>query len=148
MGLFRFFWEAGKYVEPDEAVSEESGPDAPRQIAFHRRVVVVSVLFGLLGAACGVGMILLALAENEGDGGGAEFLLAPLLFGAAGLLFGAAVACALAPRSFLTGPAGRKWMQLIGTQNVLVARIVCFLLALIIGGVPTALGVFILIQEM
>lgn len=93
-------------------------------------------------------MIFLALSENGGQSEGAEILLAPVLFGAAGLLFGAAVACAFAPRSFLTGPAGRKWMKLIGTRNVLAARIVCLVLALILGGVPTALGVFILIQEL
>ena len=50
-----------------------------------------------------------------------------------GGLRGVSVCCAFAPRRFLEGPEGTKWMELIGTKNVLTARFVCGALAAIIG---------------
>ena len=68
------------------------------------------------------------------------------MFGAVGLVFGVAVACLFAPSSFLTSSVGQKWMKLIGTKSVLAARIVCLILALLIAGVPTVLGLVILLK--
>lgn len=58
-------------------------------------------------------------------------LLAPFLFCAGGLLYGVAMACLFAPRDFLAGPLGEKWMKLIGTKSIFGARIVCLFLGLI-----------------
>ncbi len=57
--------------------------------------------------------------------------VAPVLFGVGGAFFGIAIACLFAPRDFLAGLVGRKWMKLIGTENILVARIVCALLGVV-----------------
>ena len=144
--MFRFFEEAVSYAAPDEAALEQSGADARRHASFYRVIVCVSGLCGLLGAAIGVALIFLAGGQPSPDQDGGRLVLVPFMFVAVGLIFGVAVACALAPSSFLTSPVGQKWMDLIGTKNVLAARIVCILLALIIAGVPTALGLLILLR--
>jgi hypothetical protein len=59
-------------------------------------------------------------------------ILAPIMYGAGGFFFGMAIMCLVAPRAFLTGPVGAPWMKLIGTKNVLVARIACLLFGLVV----------------
>ena len=132
--LLGFFKEAGKYASPDEAAVERAGAEAPRYVSFHRRIVAVSVLLGFIGAILGLGMIVLAVGENEVHNNGAKIMLAPLVFAAAGLVFGVSVTCLFAPRSFLTGPVGQKWMQLIGTESTVVARVVCLLFTMLLLG--------------
>jgi CBS-domain-containing membrane protein len=132
--LLGFFKEAGKYASPDEDAVERAGSEAPRHVSFHKRIVAVSVIFGFIGALIGVGMIVLAIGENAVQDDGAEILLAPLVFAAAGLVFGVSVTCLFAPRSFITGPVGQKWMQLIGTQSAVVARVVCLLFTMLLLG--------------
>jgi hypothetical protein len=53
------------------------------------------------------------------------------------------MACLFAPREFLTGPVGQKWMKLIGTKSVLVARIVCLIFGLIVAAPFVAIGMSI-----
>jgi uncharacterized membrane protein YfcA len=134
--LFGFFEEASKYASPDEDAVAQAGPDALRHVSFYRRIVAVSILFGTVGAVLGVGMIILAAGEKTPGTDTAKMLIAPPVFAAAGLVFGVSVACLFAPSSFLTGPIGQKLMQLIGTQDIRVARAACllwtlFLMALI-----------------
>ncbi|MEI8381890.1 MAG: hypothetical protein WCJ09_17305 [Planctomycetota bacterium] len=59
-------------------------------------------------------------------------LIFPLLGGAGGALLGSGAACLFAPKEFLTGPIGLKWMRLIGTENIIAARIVCFVASVIV----------------
>ncbi len=129
MGLFSFFHNASDYVTPEHAALEQSGEFRETHASYHRRIVQVSCIFGVLGAMAGIALSI-STALNEENARGV--LLGPFLFGAAGLLFGVAVACLFAPRKFLTGPMGDKWMKLIGTKNVLAARIVCLIFGLII----------------
>ena len=58
----------------------------------------------------------------------------PLMFAVEGMVFGVSVACLFAPREFLTGPVGQKWMRLIGTESIVAARIVCLLITLLFSG--------------
>jgi hypothetical protein len=57
-----------------------------------------------------------------------------------------ALACLFAPHDFLTGPVGKRWMKLIGTKSVPVARLACGLFGLVVGaplilsGLLSALG--------
>ena len=132
--LVGFFKEASKYTSPDEDAVGRAGSESPRYVSFHKRIVTVSVIFGVAGAALGIGMIFIAVGENAAQDDGAEILLAPLVFAAAGLVFGVSVTCLFAPRSFLTGPVGQKWMQLIGTESTAVARVVCFLFTMLLLG--------------
>ncbi|HIJ73635.1 MAG TPA: hypothetical protein HPP83_05980 [Candidatus Hydrogenedentes bacterium] len=129
--LLGFFKEAGEYASPDEDALAQAGADAPRQASYHKRIVAVSVLFGLMGAALGVYLIVVAVGEQKAQEGAGKVLLAPLAFAAGGLFFGVSLMCLLAPRSFLTGPVGQKWMKLIGTQSTAVARVACFLFTLL-----------------
>jgi len=132
--LLGFFKEASKYTSPDEDAVGRAGSEAPRHVSFHKRIVTVSIILGLMGAALGVGMIFIAVGENAAQDNGAEILLAPLAFAAAGLVFGVAVTCLFAPRSFLTGPVGQKWMKLIGTESTAAARSVCLLFTMLLLG--------------
>jgi hypothetical protein len=54
------------------------------------------------------------------------------------LFAGIALGCLFAPDEFMRSPVGAKWLQLIGTTNLRVARVVCFIAVVtalaIIGG--------------
>ena len=63
--LIDFFKEAGKYTSPDEDAVARAGPEAPLYVSFHERVVTVSVIFGLIGAVLGVGMIVREKSGND-----------------------------------------------------------------------------------
>lgn len=138
--LLGFFEEASKYASPDEDAVARAGPEAPRHVSFHRRIVTVGLLLGLVGAAFGVGLIVVAPGENTPAKDVPKILLAPLVFAAAGLVFGVSVTCLFAPRSFLMGPVGQKWMQLIGTRNTVVARVVCSLFTMLLLGFIALIG--------
>ena len=143
--LIRFYEEANTYRSPEQAAVEQAGAAGIEHASYHSRIVRVASLFGLLGALLGLGLpVGVMVANKDGTPQVVKMLLfAPFLYGAAGLLFGVAMACLFAPRSFLTGPVGQKWMKLIGTDSIVMARITCLLLGSIIGGIPTALGLFI-----
>jgi hypothetical protein len=51
-------------------------------------------------------------------------VLAPFLAVFLGCSLGAVFACMIAPGDFLRGPLGRKWLNFIGTRNLLLARFV------------------------
>jgi len=138
--LLGFFEEARKYASPDEDAVARAGPETPRHVSFHRRIVAVAILLGLVGAAFGVWLIVVAAGENTAAKDATKILLAPLVFAAAGLVFGVSVTCLFAPRSFLTGPVGQKWMQLIGTQSTAVARVVCLLFTMLLLGFIALIG--------
>lgn len=54
--------------------------------------------------------------------------------------------CLLAPSSFLLGPAGKRWMQLIGTTSLSTARVVCVIW--IVFGFGVMIGAAILMVRM
>ena len=100
--------------------------------ADHKRIVAISTAFGLAGAATGVVLVIYAAGLKEGGRDFAKILMAPLVFAVEGLVWGVSVALLFAPQDFLTGPFGRKWMGLVGTTDVVVARIICFIIAFLI----------------
>jgi hypothetical protein len=142
--IFRFFQEASTYTEPDQAALQDAGIDVDRHADYHRSIVRVSGVFGAIGFALGVvGLILFLTSANPGQMQ-IGMVLMPLVFAIPGLLFGVALSCLFAPRGFLLGPIGNRWMELIGTRNVTVARLVCCLVALVFGGAALGMGVVIL----
>jgi hypothetical protein len=143
--LYRFFEEALTYARPDEADLEDTGAEAPYQLRVHRRIVLVSALFGLLAA--GGGSLYLIQEGNAAQHLDSKLLLAPFLFAAGGLLLGVALACLFAPRRFLESPVGRKWMGLIGTESIFVARLVCLILTLVLGSLPAAAVMLLLFDR-
>jgi uncharacterized membrane protein YedE/YeeE len=65
----------------------------------------------------------------------------PVLFTIGGILAGAALTLLFAPSDFLEGPVGRRWLKLVGTSNLLVARLICLLFAALLLGI----GAYLLI---
>src|ERR1700676_5503484 len=59
-----FFVGAADYVHPDHESVTESGDDASRHVSIHRRIVILSTVFTVIGAASGVAMI--AFSESGG----------------------------------------------------------------------------------
>lgn len=57
------------------------------------------------------------------------------------MLAGASAILAVAPRAFLVGPLGRKWLHFVGIRNVLAVRIVCCLSALMFGGLVVGIAI-------
>src|SRR5438309_65465 len=106
--LFQFYQEASDYQQPDQAAVTAMDPDGGQHVDYYRRIVGVSCACGAVGFLLGVAVWALALTDGEAvdvkTGKEAMFmLLAPLILAAPGLLFGAALACAVAPRDFLLG---------------------------------------------
>jgi hypothetical protein len=141
---FRFFREAGAYAKPEKAALQAAGAQASRHAAYHRKIVSVSCAFGVTGFVLGVvgcvaGLTIWKMRPREEAG----FLLTskwavgmlslPVGLAMLGVLLGAAAACLFAPRSFLLGPVGQKWMGLVGTRSVAAARLVCCALLLLSG---------------
>jgi hypothetical protein len=141
--LFRFYREATTYTSPDQPALEQAGEARERHAAYHRRIVLVSGLFGALGVVFGLALSFVATGDTKSGKDVKQGLLAPFLFGAAGMLLGVAIACLFAPREFLAGPVGQKWMKLIGTKSIMLARIVCLLLGLVVMIPMVAIGLLI-----
>jgi len=137
MSLFEFFRKAPEFIEPDAQALEQAGDDRPKHAAYHKRIVKLAIIFGIVGAVGGAVAAVFAAVGPRVERNHRAIILAPVLFGIGGAFFGTAIACLIAPSDFLTGPVGQKWMKLIGTRNVLVARLVCALVALI-GLLPLA----------
>ena len=135
--LLDFLKAATGFIRPDATAVDEAGESSVVAARYHRRIVVIAGVCGLIAAIAGVTGALMA-PPNEKEM--KMFLMAPLLSGIAGILEGVAVTCLLAPQAFLVGPVGQKWMSLIGTKSVLGARITCAVLALAIPGIPATLA--------
>jgi hypothetical protein len=141
----KFFSEAADYANVDASAVADAGVDASRHISVHRRIVAVSLVFGLIGAAAGVAMIVLGASGAAPRKDGQSFLLAPFLFAAMGSVLGAASSIAFVPNSFLAGPMGQKWMRLIGTNSLLVARIVCSIFLILTLAIVSVFAAIVLI---
>tara|TARA_R110002096_G_scaffold159345_2_gene325165 strand:+ start:430 stop:939 length:510 start_codon:yes stop_codon:yes gene_type:complete len=51
------------------------------------------------------------------------------------LMMGASFGCLFASPEFMRSPFGTKWMELVGTENVIASRIICALVSTILFGV-------------
>jgi hypothetical protein len=141
--LLRFFSGSARHARVDERELREAGADAGRHHAYHRRIVWISVLSGLFVGAVGCTNLwneIFRAGESQTLHDWKLIYLSPLLFGAAGLLLGAAAGCAFAPRAFLNGPIGRRWIRLAGVRSTAGARVVFATVALVIAGVVTFLA--------
>jgi hypothetical protein len=130
--LFRFYEKTGEYMTPDPTAVEKAGELGERHATYHRRIVLVGGIFGAIGAALGLALSIGTSTADKADKDVKGILLAPLMFAAAGVLFGVAMACLFAPTEFLMGPVGRKWMKLIGTESVRGARLTCLIFGLVV----------------
>lgn len=129
--ILAFFNSAAKQAKTDvNLAEEENAGDA----SVHRFIVAFAGLFGLIGGGLGIA-VSVAIGSDTIAKEGIRLFLAPPLFVAGGLLLGSAIALLFAPSSFLTGPAGEKWRKLVGTNSVIVVRIVCLIFLLLLAAV-------------
>ena len=135
--ILDFLKAATGYIKPDAADLDEAGGAESPEARYHTRVIVAAAVCGVIMSIAGTVGAVLAKGRKEDL---KMLLVAPLLSGVAGILAGVAGACLVAPHEFLTGPVGRKWMALIGTKNVLIARIVCGILVTIVLGAIIAVA--------
>jgi hypothetical protein len=132
--LFQFFSGARDYAQTDSESLKQLGTDAPRHQTYHRVIVVCGILGAVLGL---IGGIIGAVASSKSPPAGGTpddafvITLLPVFMAAAGLLAGAAWAAVFSPQAFLTGPLGSKWLKLVGTRNVAVARTISLVVALL-----------------
>lgn len=130
---------------------------------YHRRFVRVCKVFSIVGGICGaflglfvLGTMLFApdmIANGGKKANGPDranwllsVVLAPACLGAFGFLFGVALMGLFAPYRYLAGPNGQQWMKHIGTNSVLVARIVCLSAVTLVGGAALWIVVAILVS--
>lgn len=136
--LLGFFREASRYAELEEVAVSLVGEDGPGHSSYHRGIVACAAVLGVVGAGLGIAMLAYDGEIPERDRN--KLLIAPLMFAAIGVVFGTALACLFAPRAFLEGPVGRKWLDLIGTDSIATARIVCLLFTLLLAAVVGFFG--------
>jgi len=122
------------------AASEQTENESKLYEKYQTWIVRVGFIFGFVGLIAG-GIATASLANDANDPiHPTELVRLPLLGGASGFFLGMSIMCAVAPKEFMTGPIGQKWMRLIGTKNVLVARIACIVFGVLGLAVMAGLG--------
>ncbi len=131
--IVKFLNKAGEYAQLDADKIAEAGDDAVRHVAYHRRIVFVSAILGVIGATLGLIFFYLAISGKfrVQEKAMLMMLMAPLVFGVIGLVYGVSIMGLFAPRGFLSGPLGEKWMEVVGTKSPMFARFLCFLVTLL-----------------
>jgi hypothetical protein len=139
MGLFGFgelfgaVKQLAATVKAPAVASDPTDAEALRHAKWHRRLVLVSCSCAAVGLAAGllVASFIISHAPQVTLIPAIElFVLLPGLLGVGSFAYGTALVCLLAPGAFLTGPLGPRWMRLIGTKSVRLARIICCLVGL------------------
>jgi hypothetical protein len=108
----------------DLAKADSSAPAS----GYHRIIIAA----GLVCFASTVALLTASLIALGPDPW-LEKPLGAVMFVILGTLLGIALACTFAPSSFLNGPTGQKWLDFIGTRNVLAARAVCVVVTVLLG---------------
>jgi hypothetical protein len=142
MGLF----DAIQQIANTAKTPAEGDPNDPMSYdhsRYHYWIVIVGCFFTVVGVI--LGLVTSVIVANSAKTAKVRkgIVLAPVLFGAGGFVFGMAIMCLMAPRSFLTGPIGKPWMKLIGTSSVAVARFTCLLIGLLVMLPLIGLGILI-----
>lgn len=106
---------------------------AGRDARIVRRIGRVSQLMAGVGVMFGLGLIRLAAAEAAAGRRplALRAFLLPVMTGITGYVSGRAGTYAITSRSFLSGPAGRPYLEKIGTGNIIVARVACALFGVV-----------------
>jgi hypothetical protein len=147
MSLFRVIKQLADSVDSAPPPGGPTEAETPWDARYHRKIVFVAGFLAFLGSLLGV--IISGMMANDAKSGKdvKGIILVPLLFGAAGFMSGMAMMCLVAPRTFLTGPIGRQWMKLIGTESVVVARITCLLFGSVVTAPLVGLGVLFALSK-
>jgi hypothetical protein len=111
----------------DPPVEPAGGNEGKRSISYHQRIVFVSGLLATMGLVFGLALAAGPFTRVKSRLEVKEIFATVCLFSAYGFASGFTVMCLFAPREFLNGAAGQKWMRMIGTKSVLMARVVCLI---------------------
>ncbi|MDY3558030.1 hypothetical protein R5W23_000750 [Gemmata sp. JC673] len=143
--LYQFGQGSQKFVAAASGAINQADPShaaalrrSYRQIL---RVTLGTFLFGCLGVPILAGCVAAWAHGTTVTDAALRALFGTMLSLLPALLYlftGLALGCLLAPRSFLTSPAGAKWMELIGTRNISGARVIC---GAVVGCGAAAMGV-------
>ncbi|QDU95942.1 hypothetical protein Pla8534_37610 [Lignipirellula cremea] len=112
----------------------EQPPEHSETDAYSRkltRTAFAFAVFGVMGALITIG-IQYSSVDSFSDA--KALFLSPFTFGAAGWFLGFSFAFLCAPTSYLQSPSGQKWMELVGTNSISGARVVCAVLTMITVG--------------
>lgn len=143
MGLFGAIQQIADTAGSVPPPGDPSDAEAVRHSRYHRRIVSVGGCFAALGVVLGLFASVVGAGDVQSLKEVKGVILAPVMLGAGGFVFGMALMCLVAPRAFLTGPAGRPWMKMIGTESVAVARTACLLFGLAITAPFVGVGLVI-----
>ena len=136
LDLFSFFSNSGEYTAEQGPVRS---PD-------HRRIVLLAWTLGVIGFLIGGVIVVTMLATGDMQKeisnlrpgrkakGTIAIFLVPFMLGAMGALLGVAVGCSSASTPFLQSEKASKWLDLVGTRDIGVARAVCWTCVLLLGG--------------
>ena len=147
MGLFSAIQQIADTANTAPPAGDAADTAAVQHARYHRKIVLVGGCFAAVGVVLGL-ITSVVVASDEKSGNDLKgVILAPVMYGAGGFVFGMALMCLVAPRAFLTGPVGQPWMKLIGTESVAVARIVCLLFGLIVTVLLVGIGLLIALAK-
>lgn len=126
---FRYAKEAfGPYVPLWSAGDEDTSA-----VRHHRRILRWGAVTGAINSLAWSALILFGML-NDDLKDAEDWLLLAMVPGLAiaaflaGTFLGVALVCAFSPKWFLLGP-GEPWVKLIGTRNMIGARLVCLAVA-------------------
>lgn len=143
MELFDAIQQIADAANSTPQTADPADADAARHARYHRKIVFVGGCCAALGIVLGLLTSVIVANEVKSSKDIKVVILAPVMYGAGGFVFGMALMCLMAPRAFLTGPVGRPWMKLIGTESVAVARIACLLFGLVVTAPLVGIGLLI-----
>ena len=147
MGLFNATRQISDTANAAPPAGDSADTEAQHHSRYHKRIVFVGGCFATLGVILGLITAVVVASDVKSGKDVKGMLLAPVMYGAGGFVFGMAIMCLVAPRAFLSGPVGRPWMKLIGTESVLVARIVCLLFGLVVTLPLVGLGLLVALSK-
>jgi hypothetical protein len=147
MGLFDAIQHIADTASAPPPPGDPADPQGQRHARYHKRIVAVASCFAVLGVILGLLTAVMMVSNAKSGEGTRGVLLAPVIYGVGGFVFGMTIMCLFAPRAFLTGPVGEPWMKLIGTRSVLVARIACLLFGLVVLTPVVGLGLIIALSD-
>lgn len=100
-------------------------------------VSVVSVVVGLLVVPLGTvlyGVLHYGWSAQDAFGRGLMGLIFSIIGSPAHLYFGVALGCLLSDRDFLESSIGTMWLHIIGVATAAQARVVCWLVVVVVFG--------------
>jgi len=143
-GTHEFIKGAGQATVHEDPEVAESLRRRYRRII---RTVIATVIFGVLVVpilTLAIGVISYGISQEDAATRLFVGIVLSLCLSILYLFVGVSFGCLLAPPEFFRSQAGEKWIELIGTSNMIAARIICGLVVAIGGLVMFGMAVFLI----